>query len=144
MSNTAHSQTLVLIKPDALKNSSTGYIFTLLSEFSTGLYFAGMKVVKVTEILAAEHYAEHKGKGFYPSLLEYIAGKIHFPDQPRKQKVIAIVYQGPDAVKKVRELAGPTNPNNAREQKPGSIRSLGAVVPVKMRMELSLIKELRT
>ncbi len=131
MQNVNHSQTLVLIKPDALKNSATGYIFTTLSEFNAGLYFAGMKVVKVTEMLAAEHYAEHKGKAFYPSLLEYIAGKTHFPLQPQKQKVIAIVYQGPNAVQKVRDLAGPTNPNNAREQKPGCIRSLGAVVPVK-------------
>lgn len=131
MQNNSHSQTLVLIKPDALKNSATGYIFTLLSEFNAGLYFAGMKVVKVTSLLAGEHYAEHRGKGFYPSLLEYIAGKCHFSGQPEKQKVIAIVYQGPDAVKKVRDLAGPTNPINAREQKPGCIRALGAVVPVK-------------
>lgn len=131
MSNTGHTQTLVLIKPDALKNSATGYIFTLLSEFNAGLYFAGMKVVKVTSMLAGEHYAEHRGKGFYPSLLEYIAGKLHFPGQPEKQKVIAMVYQGPNAVQKVRDLAGPTNPINAREQKPGCIRSLGAVIPVK-------------
>lgn len=131
MQNENHTQSLVLIKPDALKNSATGYIFSILSEFNTGLYFAGMKVVKVTEMLAAEHYAEHKGKAFYPSLLEYIAGKSHFPEQPQKQKVIAIVYQGPNAVQKIRDLAGPTNPNNAREQKPGCIRSLGAVVPVK-------------
>jgi nucleoside-diphosphate kinase len=131
MQNANHTQTLVLIKPDALKNSATGYIFSILSEFNTGLYFAGMKVVKVTEMLAAEHYAEHKEKSFYPSLLEYIVGKSHFPEQPQKQKVIAIVYQGPNAVQKIRDLAGPTNPNNAREQKPGCIRSLGAVVPVK-------------
>lgn len=131
MQKTDHTQTLVLIKPDALKNSSTGYILTLLSEFNAGLYFAGMKVVKVSEMLASEHYAEHRGKGFYPSLLEYIAGQSHFAEQPQKQKVIAIVYQGPGAVLKVRELAGPTNPINAREQKPGCIRSLGALVPVK-------------
>lgn len=131
MQNANHTQTLVLIKPDALKNSSTGYIFSILSEFNTGLYFAGMKVVKVTEMLAAEHYSEHKEKAFYPSLLEYISGKTHFPEQPQKQKVIAIVYQGPNAVQKIRDLAGPTNPIIAREQKPGCIRSLGAVVPVK-------------
>lgn len=131
MQNEKHTQTLVLIKPDALKNSATGYIFSILSEFNTGLYFAGMKVVKVTKMLAAEHYAEHKEKAFYPPLLEYIAGKSHFPGQPQKQKVIAIVYQGPNAVQKIRDLAGPTNPNNAREQKPGCIRSIGAVVPVK-------------
>ena len=77
-----HSQTLVLIKPDALKNSATGYILSLLNEFNTGLYFAGMKVVEVSKMLAAEHYAEHKGKGFYASLLEYITGQSHFPGQP--------------------------------------------------------------
>jgi nucleoside-diphosphate kinase len=131
MQNSGHSQTLVLIKPDALKISATGYIFTLLNEFNTGLYFAGMKIAQVSNMLAAEHYAEHRGKGFYPSLLEYIAGKLHFPGQPEKQKVIALVYQGPNAVAKVREIAGPTNPINAREQKPGCIRSYGALIPVK-------------
>jgi len=131
MQQTAHTQTLVLIKPDALKVSATGYILSLLSEFNAGLYFAGMKVVQVSKMLAEEHYAEHKGKGFYASLLEYITGQSHFPGQPQKQKVIAIVYQGPNSVLKVRELAGPTNPITARDQKPGCIRSLGAVIPVK-------------
>ena len=124
-------QTLVLIKPDALKNSLTGYVISLLSEFHTGLRFAGTKIVHVTKMLAAEHYAEHRGKIFYEALLEYIAGRLHYPDAPQKQRVIAIVYQGPDAVKKIRDIAGPTNPHQAREQKPGCIRSLGTVVPLK-------------
>ena len=46
-------QTLVLIKPDAMKNSLTGYVLSLLSEFHTGLRFAGTKVVQVTTMLAA-------------------------------------------------------------------------------------------
>jgi nucleoside-diphosphate kinase len=123
-------QTLVLIKPDALKNSLTGYVLSQLSEFHSGLRFAGTKVVCVSRILAEEHYAEHRGKVFYPSLIEYIRGRIHYPDTPQKQRVIAIVYQGPDAVKKVREIAGPTNPHDARQEKPGCIRSLGTVVPL--------------
>ena len=131
MSNKELDQTLVLIKPDALKNSLTGYVLSYLSEFHTGLRFAGTKIVHVTKMLAEEHYAEHRGKTFYEPLLEYIMGLSHYPKQPIKQRVIAIVYQGEDAVLKIRGIAGPTNPLVAREQKPGCIRSLGSLVPIK-------------
>jgi nucleoside-diphosphate kinase len=124
-------QTLVLIKPDALKNSLTGYILSQLSEFHTGLHFAGVKIVCMNRMLAEEHYAEHQGKPFFLALIEFIMGHIHYPDKPWKRRVIAIVYQGPDAVKKIREIAGPTNPHVAREQKPGCIRALGTLVPIK-------------
>ncbi|MBI5740086.1 MAG: nucleoside-diphosphate kinase [Nitrospirae bacterium] len=130
MHNKELDQTLVLIKPDALKNSLTGYVLSQLSEFHTGLRFAGTKVVNVSRMLAEEHYAEHRGKVFYPSLIEYIRGYLHYPGKPEKQRVIAIVYQGPNAVDKVREIVGPTNPHLAREQKPGCIRSLGTLVPL--------------
>jgi nucleoside-diphosphate kinase len=123
-------QTLVLIKPDALKNSLTGYVLSLLSEFHTGLHFAGTKVVHVSRMLAEEHYVEHRGKSFFPSLIEYITGNLHYPESPQRQRVIAIVYQGPEAVKKLREVCGPTSPQVARDTRPGCIRSLGAVVPV--------------
>jgi len=124
-------QTLVLIKPDALKNSITGYILVQLSEFHSGLHFCGMKIVHVSKMLAEAHYEEHKEKSFYPSLIEYIQGKTHYPDEPEKQRVIALIYQGPDAVAKIRSMAGPTDPHVARVEKPGCIRSLGTVVPVK-------------
>ncbi|MFC1671352.1 nucleoside-diphosphate kinase [Spirochaetota bacterium] len=131
MSKKELEQTLVLIKPDALKNSLTGYVLSQLSEFHTGLMFAGLKVVHVSKMLAEEHYAEHRGKPFFPSLLEYISGALHYPDEPERQRVIAIVYQGEDAVKKIRAIAGPTNPHNARDEKPGCVRALGTVVPIK-------------
>ncbi|MFC1570000.1 nucleoside-diphosphate kinase, partial [bacterium] len=67
-------QTLVLIKPDALKNSMTGYVFSQLSEFHSGMRFAGMKIVRVSQMLAEEHYIEHRGKPFYPALIEYLTG----------------------------------------------------------------------
>jgi nucleoside-diphosphate kinase len=124
-------QTLALIKPDALKNSLTGYVLSQLSEFHTGMIYAGAKVVHVTRMLAEVHYEEHKGKVFYPSLIEYITGTVHYADKPHRQRVIAIVYQGPDAVRKVRDVSGPTNPHVAREQKPGCIRSLGTIVALK-------------
>lgn len=124
-------QTLILIKPDALKNSLTGYVLSQLSEFHTGLRFAAAKIVHVGRMLAEEHYAEHRGKVFYPSLIEYIMGLLHYPDEPSKRRVIALVYQGSDAVKKIRDICGPTNPHVAREKKPGCIRALGTVVPLK-------------
>jgi len=124
-------QTLVLIKPDALKNSLTGYVLSQLSEFHTGLRFAAAKIVHVSRILAEAHYAEHRGKVFYPSLIDYIRGVIHYPDDPKKRRVIAFVYQGSDATKKIRDICGPTNPHVAREKRPGCIRALGTVVPLK-------------
>ncbi len=124
-------QTLVLIKPDALKNSLTGYVLSQLSQFHTGLRFAGTKIVHVGRMLAEEHYAEHRGKVFFPSLLDYIMGRIHYPEEAWKRRVIAIVYQGPEAVRKIRDIAGPTNPHVARDKRPGCIRALGTVVPIK-------------
>jgi nucleoside-diphosphate kinase len=124
-------QTLVLIKPDALKNSLTGYLLSQLSEFHSGLHFSGAKIVHVNTMLAEEHYAEHRGKVFYPSLLDYITGSLHYVDEPWRRRVIAIVYQGPNAIQKIRDIAGPTNPLVARQDKPGCIRALGTLVPIK-------------
>ncbi len=125
-------QTLVLIKPDALKNSITGFILSQLSEFHTGARFAAAKIVNVNRFLAEEHYAEHKGKVFYEALLDFITGKAHYPDKDRwKRRVIAIVYLGPDVLKTIRSIAGPTNPHQARDEKPGCLRALGTLVPIK-------------
>jgi nucleoside-diphosphate kinase len=130
MGNGKLEQTLVLIKPDALKNSLTGYLLSQLAEFHSGLHYSGTKVVHVSRMLAEEHYAEHKGKVFFDSLLDYIMGALHYPDEAWKRRVIAIVYQGPNAVKKIRDIAGPTNPHVARKDKPGCIRALGTIVPL--------------
>lgn len=123
-------QTLVLIKPDALKNSVTGFILSQLSEFHTGSRFAAAKIVNVHRMLAEEHYAEHRGKAFYAALLDYITGAVHYPVDVWKRRVIAIVYLGPNVLKTVREMAGPTNPHKAREERPGCLRALGTVVPI--------------
>jgi nucleoside-diphosphate kinase len=131
MINEQFEQTLVLIKPDALKNSLTGYVLSQLSEFHTGLRFAGTKIVQVSKMLADQHYAEHRGKVFFPALLDYIMGLEHYPLDPWKRRVIAFVYLGQDAIAKIRSIAGPTNPLEAREKKPGCIRALGTLVPLK-------------
>ena len=130
MSEQNRESSLVLIKPDALKNSLTGYILSQFSEFHTGLRFAALKVVAVNLALAEEHYAEHKGKFFYPPLLDYIRGYLHYPDDPSKRRVIAILYRGPNAIKNIREICGNTNPHEARAQRPGCIRALGTVIPL--------------
>ncbi len=131
MSDKKPEQTFVLIKPDALKLSLTGYLFSQMSETHAGFIIAATKVVNVTKMLAEEHYAEHQGKVFFPSLIEYIRGMLHYPDIPGKRRVIAIVYQGENAVARMRQIAGPTNPHVAREEKPGCIRSLGTVITLK-------------
>jgi nucleoside-diphosphate kinase len=130
MDTRPREQTLVLIKPDALKNSVTGFVLSQLSEFHTGSRFAAAKIVNVNRMLAEEHYAEHRGKAFYEALLDYITGKVHYPEDRWKRRVIAIVYLGPNALKTVRTMAGPTNPHKAREERPGCIRALGTIVPI--------------
>ncbi len=131
MNKSELEQTLVLIKPDALQNSLTGYLLSQLAEFHTGLHFSAAKIVHVSKMLAEEHYAEHRGKIFYESLLDYIMGILHYPNEAWRRRVIAIAYQGRDAIKKIRDIAGPTNPHIAREKKPGCIRALGTVVTLK-------------
>ena len=128
--NEASEQTLVLIKPDALLNSLTGYILSTLSEFHSGLRFAAAKIVHVHRMLAEEHYSEHRGKPFYEPLLEYIMGRVHYPDGPERRRVIALALRGDNAVKKIRDIVGPTDSHVARKEKPGCVRSLGTVVPL--------------
>lgn len=101
-------QTLVLIKPDAVKRNLTGPVLTKLQESKLDLVAA--RLLRVPLKLAEAHYVAHKGKDFYPQLIEYITGKLH--GQPLTP-VLALVYQGEDAIQKIRALAGNTNPEKA-------------------------------
>ena len=101
-------QLLILIKPDGLKKSLTGNILTKLSEAK--LVIIGAKVVHVSKALAEEHYKQLKDKPFFPELVRYIMGEIHGEQYNR---VLALVYQGEDAIAKLRKLAGATNPEEA-------------------------------
>lgn len=109
-------RTLVLIKPDGLIKSLTGNILTTLSE--SKLKIVATKIVKVSRELAEKHYSElkpslikkhgkEKGKQIFENTLEYIQGKFH------TDRVLAMVYKGEDAVNKIRELVGETNPEKA-------------------------------
>jgi len=109
-------RTLVLIKPDGLVKSLTGNIITVLSE--TKLKIIATKVVKVTEDFAKKHYSEledplkkkfgdEKGAEVFKNVIDYLQGKFH------TDRVLALVYSGENAIKKVREIAGETNPEKA-------------------------------
>jgi len=100
-----NQQTLVLIKPDGLKKSLTGNVVTRLSE--TKLDIVAAKIVKVSRELAEQHYIMLKDKPFFEELLKYLMGEYH------KKKVMALVYWGEDAIKKVRQACGSTNPEEA-------------------------------
>ena len=101
-------QTLVVIKPDGLKKSLTGNILTRLSE--TKLRIVGAKVVCVSKELAEKHYEHLKDKPFFGEVIKYIRGELHGGQYHR---VLALVYGGDDAIQKVRQLAGSTNPEEA-------------------------------
>jgi len=100
-----NQQTLVLIKPDGLSKSLTGNIITELAD--TDLILVGSKVVQVTKELAEEHYQHLKEEKFFDELISYIMGKYHV------KRVLALVYQGEHATKKVRDVVGSTNPEKA-------------------------------
>lgn len=101
-------QCLILIKPDGLVKSLTGNIISMLSE--TKLKIIGAKIVKVPKELAEKHYSElkeNKSKEIYEGTIEYITGKFH------TDRVLALIYSGEDAISRVREICGKTNPEEA-------------------------------
>lgn len=104
----AIQQTLVLIKPDGLIKSLTGNILSVLSE--TKLKIVGAKIIRVPRELAEKHYEGldlRKGKEVFENTISYIMGKWH------ADRVFALVYQGEDAINKIREICGETNPEKA-------------------------------
>lgn len=100
-------RTLVLIKPDGVQRNLIGTIINRLE--ARGLQLTAAKFIQVTESLAREHYKVHQGKPFYEGLIRYITSA----------PVMAMVWEGPEAIKAVRQTMGATNPLQAE---PGSIR----------------------
>lgn len=117
-----NQQTLVLIKPDGLARSLTGNVVARLSE--TKLEIVAAKITRVSKELAESHYGALHGKPFYAELIRYLQGELH-----DRRKVMALVYWGEDAIRKVRDLAGETNPEEAQPTtirgSYGRIRSTG-------------------
>jgi len=100
-------RTFVMIKPDAFARGLSGEI---LARFERrGFAIRGLKLLRVTEELAARHYEEHVGKPFYPELVEFITSG----------PAVAMVVEGPAAVSTVRTMMGATDPLDSA---PGTIR----------------------
>ena len=102
----AIQQTLIVIKPDGLVKSLTGNVISRLSEAK--LTIMGAKVVCVSRELAEKHYEHLKDKPFFEELIEYILGDVH-----KTHRVLALVYQGDDAILKIRDIVGDTDPEKA-------------------------------
>lgn len=100
--------TLVLIKPDAFSKNYTGKIIERYE--ANALKLQALKLLRMTPALAEKHYAEHVGKSFYPSLVEFMTSGV----------LVAMVLSGEDAIAKVRTLNGATNPAEAEK---GTIRA---------------------
>jgi nucleoside-diphosphate kinase len=100
-------RTLFLVKPDAVERGLVGEIVARFER--RGFAVRGMKLIRVTEQQAAEHYVEHVGKPFYPELVSFITSG----------PVVAMVLEGLGAVATVRSMMGATNPLDSA---PGTIR----------------------
>ena len=100
-------RTLVLIKPDAMQRGLAGEIVARLER--RGLRVAALRLFQMDRALARRHYAEHEGKPFYQTLVDFITAC----------PIIAAVLEGPNAVEVVRAAMGATDPRKAA---PGTIR----------------------
>ena len=100
-------RTLVLVKPDGVQRGLIGEIISRLER--RGLRLVAAKFILVSQELAETHYAIHKGKPFYDGLIKYITSA----------PVMAMVWDGPNAVAAIRQTMGATRPIEAA---PGSIR----------------------
>jgi nucleoside-diphosphate kinase len=100
-------QTLVLLKPDCVQRRLVGAIIQRLEQ--KGLRLAAMKLVQVSSAKAEQHYAVHKGKHFYETLIDFVTSG----------PTVAMVWEGPEAVGVVRTLMGPTDGTKAA---PATIR----------------------
>lgn len=102
-------KTLVLIKPDAMVKCLAGNIITDL--YPLNLKIIGLKIVNVQKELAEKHYEEHKEKPFFEKLVKHLTGEFH-----NNENVIAIIYEGEDAIKKIRNLVGEKHPEKANSK----------------------------
>ncbi|HYZ82621.1 MAG TPA: nucleoside-diphosphate kinase [Solirubrobacteraceae bacterium] len=100
-------RTLILVKPDAFDRNLTGEIIARFER--KGLRLVALKLMTMTRELAAQHYAEHQGKGFYDELVDFITSG----------PLVAMVLEGESAIRAARQVIGATNPLEATT---GSIR----------------------
>ena len=104
---TVTERTLVLVKPDGVQRQLTGRILARYEE--RGLKLVGLKLVHVDRALAERHYAEHRERPFFGSLVDFIVSS----------PLVALALEGPNAIAVVRAINGATRPHEAA---PGTIR----------------------
>lgn len=100
-------RTFVMVKPDAVQRGLIGEVISRLED--RGLKLVGAKFMEIDDDLAHEHYGEHADKPFFDSLTDFITSG----------PVMAMVWEGQDAVRQVRQQMGATDPADAA---PGTIR----------------------
>jgi len=94
-------RTFIAIKPDAVQRGLIGKIISRIED--KGYKIVALKMIQVSEKQAAEHYAEHVGKPFYPALVKFI----------RSAPIVGMVVEGEDVILGMRQIMGKTNPSNA-------------------------------
>lgn len=105
-------RTLVMIKPDGVERNLIGKIISIFEE--KGLKVIALKKLRLSKKQAKAFYIVHKNRPFYESLTDYISSG----------PIVAMVLEGENAIKKVREIMGATDPAEAEE---GTIRKLFGV-----------------
>jgi len=100
-------RTLIILKPDAIQRRLIGRLIQRFEE--KGLAVGGMKLMRIPRDLAERHYAPHKGKPFYPGLIDYITSG----------PVVVMVLQGERCIEIARTMMGKTF---GYEASPGTIR----------------------
>lgn len=100
-------RTLVLIKPDGVSRGLMGEIIKRYEQ--KGLRPTYMKLITADKETVEEHYKEHRGKGFYESLVNFMTSN----------PILLMVIEGENAVEFVRKINGATK---ASEAAPGTIR----------------------
>ncbi|MBA7701662.1 Nucleoside diphosphate kinase [subsurface metagenome] len=104
----AIERSLVLIKPDAVRNGQSDEIISRLKKL--GLKMVARKALRMDRALAEKHYAVHKEKPFFKELVEYMTSA----------PIVAAVFEGEKVVAKIRQAMGTTDPAKAEA---GTIRA---------------------
>lgn len=102
----ADQATLVIIKPDAIQKGLVGEAFSRLEPLK--LEIIGAKVMPVSQALAETHYQHIKDRPFFRETVDHLRGVLHGVNY-----VLAFVLWGPDAIERVRQVTGATNPEKA-------------------------------
>jgi nucleoside-diphosphate kinase len=101
-------RSLIIVKPDAVRRNLVGRILSFFEE--GGLRLIALRMVRLTEDRAGEFYQVHKGKAFYDKLKAYMSSG----------EIVAAVVEGDNAIGRVREICGATDPAGASD---GTIRA---------------------